>query len=157
MTNKLTNAEKISKAYWSILKSFLNNKKISLIPPLFYENCFITNFKEKAELFNSFFADQYSLISNASKLPSNFTLYTDNWLSTVTFSQDHIGKIIQNLKSNEAQGHDNISIRMLKIRGSSIYEPLELIFKQALSTSLFPSNRKKGNMSSIVDEVIRVI
>ena len=38
MTNKLTNAEKSSKAYWSILKSFLNNKKIPLILPLFYEN-----------------------------------------------------------------------------------------------------------------------
>ena len=45
MTNKLTNAEKSSKAYWSILKSFLNNKNIHLIPLLFYENCFITNFK----------------------------------------------------------------------------------------------------------------
>ena len=33
MTNKLTNAEKSPKAYWSILKSFLNNKKIPLIPP----------------------------------------------------------------------------------------------------------------------------
>ena len=49
-----------------------------LIPPLFHENCFITTFKEKAELFNSFFADQCSLLSNASKLPSNFTLYTDD-------------------------------------------------------------------------------
>ena len=39
MTNELTNVEKSSKAYWSILKSFLNNKKIPLIPPLFYENC----------------------------------------------------------------------------------------------------------------------
>ena len=110
MTNKLTNAEKSPKAYWSILKSFLNNKKIPLIPPLFYENCFITNFKEKAELFNSFFADQCSLMSNASKLPSNFTLYTDNRLSTVTFSQDDIGKIIQNLNPNKAHGYDDISI-----------------------------------------------
>ena len=49
MTQKLTNAEKSSKAYWSILKSFLNNKKIPLIPPLFCEHCFITNFKEKIE------------------------------------------------------------------------------------------------------------
>ena len=54
MTNKLTNAEKSSKAYWSILKSFLNNKKIPLIPLLFYENCLITNFKEKAELLTLF-------------------------------------------------------------------------------------------------------
>ena len=98
MTNKLTNTETSSKTNWPILKSFLNNKKIipyySLIPPLLNENCFITNFKEKAELFNSFLADQCSLMSNASKLPSNFTLYADNLPSTVTFSQDIIGKII---------------------------------------------------------------
>ena len=39
------------KTYWSILKSFLNNKKSLCIPPLFHENKFITDFKEKAELF----------------------------------------------------------------------------------------------------------
>ena len=56
MTNKLINTQKSSKAYWSLLKGFLNNKKIPLIPPLFHENRFITDFKEKAELINSFFA-----------------------------------------------------------------------------------------------------
>ena len=140
MTNKLTNVEKSSKAYWSILKSFLNNEKISLIHLLFYENCFITNFNKKAELFNSFFADQWSLMSNASKLSSNFILYANNRLSTVTFSQNDIGKVIQNLNPNKVHGHDNISIRMLKIYGSSIYGPLELIFKEALNTGLFLSN-----------------
>ena len=141
--------KKNSKANWSILKNFLNHKKIPLIHPLFYENCFITNFKEKTELFNSFFADQCSLMSNASKLPSNFTLYTDNWLSTVSFSQDDIGKIIQNLNPNKARGYRNISIRMLKICGSFIYGPLGLIFKEALNTGLFPSNLKKGNIVPI--------
>ena len=63
VTNKLTNAKKGSKADRSILKRFLNNKKIPLIPPLFYEN----RFKKKVELCNSFFADQYSLMRNASK------------------------------------------------------------------------------------------
>ena len=52
-------------------------------------------------------------------------------ISTVTFSQDDICKIIQNLNVNKAHGHDNISIRILKIRGL-------LIFKEALSTGLFP-------------------
>ena len=51
MTNKLVNAQKISKTYWSVLKMFLNNKKIPLISPLFQANRFITDFKEKAELF----------------------------------------------------------------------------------------------------------
>ena len=35
-------------------------------------------------------------------------------LSTATFSAEDIGKIIQNLDSNKAHGHDNISIPMLK-------------------------------------------
>ena len=79
-------------------------------------------------------------MSNVSKLPSNFTLYTYNGLSTVTFSQDDIGKITEKLNPNKAHGHDNITIRILKICGSSIYGPLELIFKEALSTGSFPSN-----------------
>ena len=69
---------------------------------------------------------------NVNKLPSKFTLNTDNPLSTVTFSHEHIGKIIQNLNLNEAHGHDNISICMLKICASSIGAPLELIFKEGL-------------------------
>ena len=44
-----------AEAYWSILKRCLNDKKTPCIPPLFYDNKFITDFKEKAELFNSFF------------------------------------------------------------------------------------------------------
>ena len=34
------------KAYWSILKTFLNNKKMPCIPPVYHNNNHITNFKE---------------------------------------------------------------------------------------------------------------
>ena len=44
------------KTYWSVLKSFHYNKKVPCIPLIFHENRFSTNFKEKPELFNSFFA-----------------------------------------------------------------------------------------------------
>ena len=71
MSAKLTKFHKSSKAYWSLLKTFLNNKKIPLIPPLYHQGDFITNFKIKAELFNSFFASQCSLIKNDSKLLSH--------------------------------------------------------------------------------------
>ena len=131
------------------MKSFLNNKKIPLIPPLFHENRFITDFKEKAEPFNSFFAKQCSLIRNDSELPTSLTFNTDNRLSTVSFSHKDVDKSIQNSNPNKAQDHDNISIRMLKICGSTIYRPLEIIFKEALSTGLFPSEWKKGNIVPI--------
>ena len=54
--NKLTNIQKNSKVYWPLSKIFLNSKKIPIIPPLFYENSFITDFKEKARFFNFFFS-----------------------------------------------------------------------------------------------------
>ena len=128
MSTKLTKFHKSSKAYWSLLKTFLNNKKIPLIPPLYHQGDFITNFRRKAELFNSFFASQCSLIKNDSKLPSYLYYKTDNRLSAVNFSIDDITKILQNLDPNKAHGHDKISIRMLQLCGNSICKPLKLIF-----------------------------
>ena len=46
------------KTYWSALKSCYDNKKIPCTPPIFHENRFVINFKEKGELLNSFFAKQ---------------------------------------------------------------------------------------------------
>ena len=146
IANRLNNTQKSSKTYWSLLKIFLNNKKIPLIPPLFHENRFITDFKEKAELFNSFFSNQCSLLKNCSKLPTNLRYVTDKRLRTINFTTNNIEKIIVSLNPNKAHGHDNISIRMLKICGNTICKPLELIFKQALTTGVFPSEWKKGNI-----------
>ena len=69
IANRLSNTQKSTKTYWSLLKIFLNNKKIPHIPPLFHENRFITDFKEKAELFNSFFSNQCSLLKTAVNFP----------------------------------------------------------------------------------------
>ena len=53
-----------SECYWSLLKTLLNRKKIPCISPLFYGDKYIVDFQEKSEIFNSFFADQCSSISN---------------------------------------------------------------------------------------------
>ena len=74
---------------------------------------------------------------------------TNNRLSSITFSQDDIAKIIQNLDSGKAHGHDNISIRMLKMRGSAIYKPLAIIFKQCVDLAILSSEWKKGNIVPI--------
>ena len=36
------------------VQTFLNNKNLPYIPPVFYENKFIADFKEEAEPFNHF-------------------------------------------------------------------------------------------------------
>ena len=137
------------KTYWSILKTFLNNKNISCIPPIFHENKFIIDFKQKAEIFNNFFSKQCSLINNTSKLPTVYSKKTDKLLSEITFTCDDITKIIQNLDPNKAHGHDMISIRMLKICGSSICKPLKLIFKSCIENENFPLEWKKANVVAV--------
>ena len=149
VASKLTNVQRNSKTYWSLLNRFPNNKKIPLIPPLLHENKFVTDFKEKAKLFNAFFTKQCSLIKNSSKRPSHLHYLTHNRLSSVSFSQYNIAKIIQNLDPNKARGHDDISIRMLKICDSFICKPLKMIFKQCIETGVFPSEWKKANIVPI--------
>ena len=46
VASKLTNVQRNSKTYWSLLNRFLNNKKIPLIPPLFHENKFVIALKK---------------------------------------------------------------------------------------------------------------
>ena len=142
MTNPLTS----TKTYWSILKSFLNNKKIPCISPLFHQNRYIIKYKDKAELFNNFFANQCSPIKNSSVLPSVLFKRTENVISSIDFGSDDIAKIIQKLDPNKSHGHDMISIRMLKICGNAIYKPLQLIFRSCIENWKFPSEWKKPNV-----------
>ena len=104
-----------SNYYWSLLKTLLNGKKTSCIPFLSHSDKCIVDFQEKDEIFNSFFADQCSPISNGSVLPSELPLRTDSTLSTCHFAKEDILRIINNLDPNKTHGHDETSIRMLKI------------------------------------------
>ena len=74
-------------------KSFLNNKSIPCILPLLYRNRYTTKYKDKAELFNNFFANQCSLIDNR-VLPSVLKR-AEHVISSISFSSDDIAKIIQ--------------------------------------------------------------
>ena len=109
----------------------------------------MTDLKEKAELFNSDFGRQCSVISNSSKLPAHIKYLSDNRLPCVSLPHDKIAKVMQNLDPNKAHGHDNTSMRMLKVRGPSIYKPLEIISNQYFETGIFRSEREKGNFAPI--------
>ena len=54
LSTKLVKQKSNLKTYWSVLKRFLNNKKIPCIPSLIYENKLATDFRENSEIFNSF-------------------------------------------------------------------------------------------------------
>ena len=127
LSTKLAKQKSNPKTYWSVLKRFLNNKNMLCIPSLFHENKLVTHVREKAEIFNSYFARQCSLINSDSSLSCEVIKKASNSLYSVRFSTEDILQIINNLDSNKARGHDEISIRMLKICGSSVCRPLQII------------------------------
>ena len=73
LSHKLLDPNTSQKSYWSILKTFLNNKKIPCIPTLLHQDKFVIDFKEKANVFNNFVADQCSIVRNNTELLATLT------------------------------------------------------------------------------------
>ena len=73
MTIKLEDSNTASKTYWEILNHFLYNKKIPAIPSLLADGSFISGYREKANLYNNFFAAICTPIKNNNVLPPFYT------------------------------------------------------------------------------------
>ena len=104
ISHKLLDKTKTSqKSYWSILKIYLNNKKIPYNQALLHEDKFVTDFKQKVNIFNNVFADQCYIVRNNSELPATLShththksnKKTRKSLSTINFSTDDILRIIE--------------------------------------------------------------
>ena len=126
-----------------ITKVYVKRQKILCIPSIIRDNNYFTDFSKKAHLFNSFFAKQCSIIENNSVLTSSTDPITDQYLANIEFTKDDIKRIIFKLDSNKAHGHDMISIRMLKMSGHVILEPLFTVSKSCLKCGIFPDDWKK--------------
>ena len=133
------------KAYWGILKSFTNWRKIPIIPPLLINDQLVTNFKEKTNNFNEYFSNRCSVVNNSSKLQMEQAPYMASLLSSIGIKESDILNILKSLYANKAHGHDDILIMMLKLYQKSILKPLKLIFENCLRTRLFPDQLKKAN------------
>ena len=55
-------------------------------------------------------------------------------------------KILRALEINKAHGHDEISVRMLKLSVKSIVKPLSILFQNCIDTRTFPDTLKKPNI-----------
>ena len=127
MSNKLNDWLTAPKTYWSILKCFLNNRKIPATLPLLVNGGIITNFFEKVDLFNRFFADQCTPLNNLSKL-SPLYLKADKKLCNLSISENGISTTIRNRDPNKSHGWDNLSFTVIKLCGDSLIYPLKCIF-----------------------------
>ena len=82
-------------------------------------------------------------------LPSELKLLTEHPLTFCEFYESDILQITNKQDSNKANGHDMISICMLKLCGEAICRPLFIIFKTCLNTGKFSSEYEKDNVVPI--------
>lgn len=136
------------KMFWTAFKRITNKKKLTNIPPIFDNDTYITNFQQKAKIFNDYFADQCKNYDNGSILPE-FISTTESSISHVDVHIETIVAIIQKYSVNKVQFCDEISVAMLKLCAAEVAIPLRLIFQRRLSTGTFPDSWKCANVQPI--------
>ena len=146
LANSLNDPNLSSKKYWSILNQFLHKKKTPRIPPIRdASDVLIADVPKKANIFNSFFARQCSLIATDSVLPPE-SFATNLRLDEILLDEAKILALIRALDNKKAHGWDEISIQMIKLCDESLVKPLVKIFQYSLDCGIFPDKWKKANV-----------
>ena len=145
-----------------MLKTFYNGKKVPFIPPLPINNTLVTDFKNKANIFNTFFesqcvplkndsniqilrikqtflirslASQCVPLNNDSNIPCCQRYMTNTKMSSIKSENKDIINVIKALDRCRAHGYDDISIRMLKICDSVVVKSLTINLQFSVSIS----------------------
>ena len=130
----------ITKKFWSHVKS---TSKSSRIPErMFLRETYRDSPSDKANMFNSFFSDQFSD-------ESNYDIdidWGDDDNFDINFCHENIKKLLRNINSNKACGPDGIHGKVLKNCSSSLASPLSLLFQLSYNSGIIPSEWKLAHV-----------
>ena len=87
--NKVNDPVTSQKSYWKIINRVMNKCRAPKIPPLFVNNLFILNCREKAQYFNDYFSKQCNPVINNSVLPI-LEFLTNKKLDNITIKDNDI-------------------------------------------------------------------
>ena len=146
--NKANDPHTSQKVYWKIIQKVMNKCRAPKIPPLLVNNVFIMFSRAKAIYFNKFFSKQCRPIINNTVLPI-LSFLTKKRIDHVTIENEEIVILLRNINPNKATGPDGISGQMLLLCDDSIGLPLQIIYNNILSTSIYPDVWKIANVRPI--------
>ena len=130
----------ITKKFWAHVKS---NSKAHRIPDtVHYKGRFRNNSVDKANLFNTFFYEQFS---DASNYDIDIDWSNDSSFD-IEFCHRSIRHLLQEINSNKASGPDGIHGKILKNCAVSLAYPLSLIFGVAYNSGCIPREWKVAHV-----------
>ena len=124
LSTKLFHPSTSAKTCLSILKIFVNGNKVPLISSVLVKGKFLTNFLEKAKIFNNFndLIVSYFYDFNNARQYQTIVFFREYRLITqitdemgISFKYEKILKVFQSLDTSKIHDHDGVSVRMLKI------------------------------------------
>ena len=101
-----------------------------------------------ARYFNDYFSQQCKPVINNSVLPI-LGFLTNKRIDHITIENDEIISLIRKINPDKATGSDGISGQMLLLCDESIILPLQIIFTNILTTSIYPDMWKIANVTPI--------
>ena len=130
----------ITKKFWSYVKS---SSKSHRIPEcVSYKNILRNRPIDQANLFNTFFHDQFSQ-------PSNYDInidYSSDSRFDIDFNHSRVRKLLSKVNSNKAHGPDGIHGKILKNCAIGLAFPLSRVYKLSYNTGQIPSQWKEANV-----------
>ena len=133
----------ISKKFWSHVKSMSGSSRIP--GTVNYKNRFRNNPKDQANMFNTFFEEQFS---DSSSYNINIAFENDH-MNDIDFSMRKIRQILKNINVNKSPGPDGIHGKVLKNCRESLVYPLSQIFRVSYNIGQIPAEWKLGNVVPI--------
>ena len=130
----------VSKKFWSYLK--LSSKSTRIPESVCYNGRYRNNSRDQVELFNEFFANQFSYLSSY-----NIDLdFRNDDMNDIDFSFQRIRSILKKVKPKKAPGPDGIHGIVLKNCAVSLAYPLSKLFKISYNVGIIPDEWKCANV-----------
>ena len=144
-----TNKGDISKKFWAHVKATAKSTRIP--ETVNYKNTYSSKSKNKADLFNSFFYDQFSSLSKYS-ININFNSTRE---PHINMSTEMVYNILKNINSNKAPGPDGIDGNVLKNCARNLSVPLSLIFNLSFNTGSLPTDWKMAHIVPVYKKIVK--
>jgi len=141
---------KTSKQWWKVLKQVgkMGNSNAS-IPPIEDGNDIVTNDKNKAEIFNTFFQHISRLNDSGVDVPREHRMNNERLLSNVRVTESDILDQLSILDTSKAYGPDGIPPKLLREAGNAIAKPLCQLFNMSLVKKQVPLLWKQSNVMPV--------
>ena len=149
LRRKLSNNQSDPKQWWSLVKQRQGTATQERIPPLKKTDggLAVTN-QDKADLLAAHFSSKMTTEEPDRQTPHLIPL-CDQVLERLVVDEGTVSRLLRTINTRKAPGPDGVSPYLLKHCAGELSKPLTLIFRQCLSSCIWPTAWKEARVTPV--------